>query len=96
MSRDVRWTRRALGRLDQIGRRIAKDDPDAAGRVIAKLISLADMLAERPAMGRPGRISGTRELVAADISYILPYRVEPDAVEILTILHTAQKWPDQL
>ena len=32
---------------------------------------------------RPGRIDGTRELVITGTSYILPYRVRHDAIEIL-------------
>lgn len=43
-----------------------------------------------------GRIEGTRELVFADIPYIVPYRVTPSAVEVLTEMHTARKWPEGL
>lgn len=66
----IRWTRRALRRLDQIGAHIAKDTPFAAARVVARIISAADLLAEHPAMGRVGRVSETRELALADIPYI--------------------------
>jgi plasmid stabilization system protein ParE len=33
------------------------------------------MLPEQPGMGRPGRVSGTRELVVLKTRYIVPYRV---------------------
>ena len=56
----------------------------------------AAMLAEHPGMGRPGRISGTRELVVTRFPYILPYRVRGNAIEVLRIFHTARKWPEQL
>ncbi|MBB4198499.1 toxin Y4kP [Rhodoblastus sphagnicola] len=95
-SRVVRWTKRALRRLDQLGGSIAQDSPDAATRVIARIVSAVDNLAERPAMGRPGRIAETRELVFADIPYIVAYRVTPDAVDILTVMHAAQEWPSKL
>lgn len=46
-------------------------------------------------MGRVGRIRGTRETVLSDISYIIAYRVGED-IEILTIIHTSQRWPSAL
>ncbi|TGV63827.1 type II toxin-antitoxin system RelE/ParE family toxin, partial [Mesorhizobium sp. M00.F.Ca.ET.149.01.1.1] len=71
----IRWTERAVRRLDQIGAFIEKDSPITAARVVARIVSAADNLAEQPAMGRVGRVKGTRELVLADIPYIIPYRV---------------------
>ncbi len=47
-------------------------------------------------MGRPGRVKGTRELVVGNTPYVIAYRVEPDAVVILRLLHGAQKWPNKL
>ncbi|MET2832779.1 type II toxin-antitoxin system RelE/ParE family toxin [Mesorhizobium shangrilense] len=92
----IRWTQRALRRLDEIGALIGKDSPDAAGRVVARIVSAAEHLAEQPAMGRIGRIRTTRELVLADIPYIIPYHVNGDTVEILTVMHAAQQWPQAL
>jgi addiction module RelE/StbE family toxin len=94
--RAVRWTRRALRRLDEIGGYIARDNPNAAGRVIARIVSAVDHLATYPSLGRTGRIKGTNELVLTDIPYIIAYRVTPASVEILTVMHAAQKWPDAL
>jgi addiction module RelE/StbE family toxin len=93
--RRIRWTVRALRRLDQIGAYIEKDDPDAAARVVSRLVASVDLLAELPAAGRSGRITGTRELVLSDIPYIIPYRVRHD-IEILTVMHASQKWPEKL
>ncbi|MFK0278651.1 type II toxin-antitoxin system RelE/ParE family toxin [Ensifer sp. NPDC090286] len=91
----IRWTLRALRRLDEIGAYIERDNPDAAARVVARIVSAVDALAEYPASGRPGRIKSTRELVLADIPYIIPYRVSRD-VEILTVMHAHQQWPQVL
>lgn len=96
MSRTLRWTRRALRRLDEIGTHIAIDNPGAAMRVVARLVAAADALANHPALGRPGRLTGTRELVLADMPYIIPYRVTPTDIEILTVMHTSQAWPERL
>ncbi|MCA0032521.1 type II toxin-antitoxin system RelE/ParE family toxin [Mesorhizobium sp. B263B2A] len=92
----IRWTKRALRRLDEIGAHIEKDNPEAAARVIARILSAAELLIEQLAMGRVGRIKATRELVLVDIPYIVPYRVSRDAVEILTVIHAAQQWPRTL
>jgi len=96
MKRDLLWTRRALARLDQIGIYIAEHDPAAAGRVVRRLSSIAETLQTRPLLGREGRVSGTREMALSDIPYIMAYRVTETNVEILTILHTSQRWPDKL
>ncbi|MDJ0447500.1 type II toxin-antitoxin system RelE/ParE family toxin [Methylocystis sp. JR02] len=94
--RTIRRTKRALRRLDQIGAYILEDNPAAAARVVARIVSAVDSLAEHPAMGRTGRLTGTRELVLADIPYIIPYRVTRNDVEILTVMHAAQEWPQEL
>ncbi|WP_457795755.1 type II toxin-antitoxin system RelE/ParE family toxin [Methylocystis sp. S23] len=94
--RAVRWTRRALRRLEQIGEYISKDNPQAASRVAARITSAGAALADYPEMGRTGRVKGTRELPLVDLPYIVAYRVKKSDVEILTIIHTAQKWPDDL
>lgn len=91
----IRWTLRALRRLDEIGAYIEKDNPDAAARVVARIVTAVDMLTDLPATGRPGRIKGTREIVLVDIPYIIPYRVGRD-VEIITVMHAHQKWPQAL
>lgn len=92
--RTIRWSKRALRRLEQIGAVIAEDNPLAAARVVARLSIAIEALADHPAIGRVGRIAGTRELVFADIPYIIPYRVSANDIVVLTILHGAQKHPD--
>jgi plasmid stabilization system protein ParE len=47
-------------------------------------------------MGRSGRIKATRELVLVDVPYIVPYHVTGETVEILTVMHAAQRWPQAL
>jgi toxin ParE1/3/4 len=89
----VRWLRVALANLEAEADYIAEDNPAAAGRLVQRIMRAVDLLAKNPAMGRPGRVSGTRELVIADTSYIVPYRVRADAVEILRVFHAARKWP---
>lgn len=88
----VRWLRAALANLDAEAEYIAEDNPGAAGRVVQKILRAVDLLKKNPALGRAGRVAGTRELVVAETPYIIPYRVRGDAVEILRVFHAARKW----
>ena len=49
-----------------------------------------------PAIGRPGRVLGARKLVIGELPYIVPYRVRETDVEILRVLHTSRRWPNEL
>ena len=91
----VRWLKVALANLDAEAEYIAKDNAAAAGRVVQKILRAVDLLKENPALGRAGRVEGTRELVVAETPYVIPYRVRGDAVEILRVFHAARKWPER-
>jgi toxin ParE1/3/4 len=54
------------------------------------------LLKQHPALGRPGRIIGTRELVVPDTPYIIPYRIKEDEIQILRVFHGSRKWPEKL
>jgi toxin ParE1/3/4 len=90
----VRWTRPALADLEAIGDFVAGDNPTAARRLVARIAASVEALSEHPHLGRPGRITGTRELVVPDTSYIAPYRVHGDEIEVLAVFHGARRWPD--
>lgn len=74
---------------------IAQENPRAALAQLGDIEQQSDMLADHPEMGRVGRRRGTRELVINRTPFILVYRVGSRArrVEILRLLHGAQKWP---
>jgi toxin ParE1/3/4 len=91
----VRWLRAALANLDAEAEYIARDDPAAAARVVQAITNAVDCLKQYPAMGRPGRITGTRELVVSDTPYIIPYRVRENEVEIVRVFHAVRRWPTQ-
>lgn len=92
----VRWLRRALANMDAEAEYIAEDNPAAAGRVVLRILRAVDLLRKNPAMGRAGRVAGTRELVIAGTPYIVSYRVRGEALEILRVFHAARKWPEKL
>ena len=92
----IRWLKRALANLDAEAAFIARDNPAAAARVVEAIASTVELPAQYApwaALGRPGRVEGTRELVVPDTPYLVPYRVRGHAVEILRVFHGARKWP---
>ncbi|MBZ5614475.1 MAG: type II toxin-antitoxin system RelE/ParE family toxin [Acidobacteriia bacterium] len=91
----VNWLRAARANLIAVSEYISRDNPDAAARTVAAIVRAVEALEHFLALGRPGRISGTRELVVSGTPYIVPYRVRGDAVELLRIFHGARKWPNQ-
>jgi toxin ParE1/3/4 len=91
---DVRWTRKALANLNEEAMFIAKQNPEAAAQIVERIEGAVQKLASHPALGRPGRVLGTRELVISGTPYIIPYRVRGDTLEILRVLHSSRKWPN--
>lgn len=91
----VRWSARALANLDAEAEYIASDDQQAAGRMVQTARQSVDLLRRYPALGRPGRVAGTRELVVSGTPYIIPYRVRNNEIQILRFFHGARKWPSK-
>ena len=48
-------------------------------------------LPDNPAIGRPGRLIDTRELIVTGTPYLLPYTVVGEEIVILRMLHGAQQ-----
>lgn len=92
----VKWTRTALKNLDMEAEYIARDNIAASVRVVTRIQEATKKLSDNPAIGRPGRIAGTRELLISNTPYIVPYRVREGAIEILRVLHSSRKWPVEL
>jgi addiction module RelE/StbE family toxin len=73
---------------------IAGDNPDAARAVLERIRSRITDLRDAPHLGRPGRVPGTRELVISGASYIVPYQVSGEQLQILRVYHGARQWPE--
>ncbi len=91
---EIRWTRKALENLDAIAAYIALDNPTRARSFVGEIKEKTALLAQFPAIGRPGRVPGTRELVVHE-NYVVPYRVKDGAVQILRVHHVARLWPQK-
>lgn len=91
----VKWTRKALINLDDAVEYIAGDNQIAAGQVAQRVWDSSQLLALQPCVGRPGRVKGTRELIIANLPYILPYIQKGNTIYILRVMHTSMIWPDK-
>jgi len=52
----------------------------------------AKRLCDKPHVGRPGNVQGSREWPVIQTSYLIVYRVKNDAVEILRVWHGRRNW----
>jgi len=87
------WSPTALDDLKGLRTYIAEHDPAAAAAVAGTILDAVDTLKEFPAMGRAGRVPGTREFVITGYPYVVVYTVADEELRIITVLHTARRWP---
>jgi len=92
----VRWLGLATLDLENVEAYIARDDPRAAVETVLKIVRAVSFLKEQPGLGRSGRVPGTKELIVPNTSYIVPYRVQENIIQILRVYHTSRKWPDSI
>lgn len=92
----LRWTRRALRRLDEVGAYVSEHNPPAAARLIRRIVEQTETLRPHPRKGRPGRVPATFEMIVTGTPYIVAYRILGEEIQILTVLHAAQAWPSSL
>ena len=89
----IEWLPEAAGNLTAQLEWIAERDPWAAIDVGDAVDATVTRLIAHPALGRPGRVPSTRELVVVGTPYVVVYRIERTVVLVLRILHGAQRWP---
>ncbi|MHB8880509.1 MAG: type II toxin-antitoxin system RelE/ParE family toxin [Thermodesulfovibrionales bacterium] len=87
----IQWSQKAGKDLEHIEAYISQDSPRAAIKVILDVITSVEQLRAFPALGKAGRVAGTRELVVSGKPYVIPYRIRNNVVEILRVFHAAQK-----
>jgi len=84
----ITWAPEARRQIHEIWHYIALDDPQAADRMVTRLVAAVEKLAHFPHLGRPGR-EGSRELVVSGTPFVVVYRVEGEEIRIGTVLHGA-------
>jgi addiction module RelE/StbE family toxin len=92
----LRYTPRARLDLAEIHDYIAQENPQAARRIVSIIRKAAEALPQNPFVGRSGRVAGTRELAVGRFPFMLAYRVDENEVQILSVIHTARMWPENL
>ena len=88
----VVWTPEAEQDRDDVWEYIAADSVSAAARMDQLFSDAAAQLADFPESGRPGKVTGTRELIPHE-NYRLVYEIDGDTVWMLALVHTARLWP---
>ena len=92
---NIIWSPEAIQDLVSLRAYIAEDDAAAARRVVLRIVhDIEQLLPDNPQIGRPGRVPGTRELVIRKTPYLVPYRLQRGAIQILRVYHDARRWSD--
>jgi len=89
----IRWTTAAASDLESIADYLFEKTPQNAPRLIREICDAVFALGIHPNRGRPGKKSGTRELVLPALPYIVVYKAGSDVLHIARILHGAQDRP---
>lgn len=89
----VIWVTAAKRDLASIVAHIAENNPAEAKRIGRILRDAPSALLRYPFRGRPGRRDETREYVLPKLPWLYVYKVLPEGVAILRLLHGAQDWP---
>ena len=88
----LEWKAIAAEDLMAIVDYISDDNPVAARSLMDEIEHKVAQLALHPKRCRPGRVTGTRELVVRP-NYIVVYAESAETVMVLRVLHAAQQWP---
>jgi toxin ParE1/3/4 len=77
---NIIWSPEAIEDLISLRAYIAEESPAAAKRIVLRILhDVERMLPDNPHLGRPGRVSGTRELVIPQtpVSFPTAYNAKP-------------------
>ena len=88
----LRWTLAAANDLENISDYLHDRQPQFAQPTVRRLYAEIRELRHFPSRGRPGRETGTRELILIGLPYVIVFRAGDQLVEILRIYHGAQDW----
>jgi len=89
----VRYSRAASEDLAALYAYVRADNPKAAGELVETIIRRIERLPDTPEIGRPGKASGTRELVVTRTPYVVVYGLDKTSIVIFRVLHGRRRWP---
>jgi toxin ParE1/3/4 len=90
----IDWTRNAKAQLLKLDDFIFERSPKGAERVVNDIYDSVNLLQNLPFLGRDGRVKGTREIVISKTPYVVAYRIQRETIQILAVIHGAQRWPE--
>lgn len=88
--RRLQWRAPALSDLARIHAWLSTQENAKPDRTILRIQAAAANLSKLGDIGRPSRLKRTRELSVRNAPYVIAYRVETDAIDILAVYHNAQ------
>jgi addiction module RelE/StbE family toxin len=93
----IEWTETAQSQLLALDawlfERSSAGAEHVVDRIADRILEIVGSLDRFPLAGRPGRVGGTREMVVPSTSYIIAYRIHEETLQVLAIMHGAQRWP---
>ena len=92
----LEWTTPAVNEFEAAQTYYHELNPMAARLLARRIVEAAMRLQEQPQIGRPGLRKDTREWVVARTPYVIVYRHNEGAIEILHVWHVAQDWTQNL
>jgi toxin ParE1/3/4 len=89
----LKWARRAQADRKRIAEFYAEEaSPLVAFEILADIKSATDKIKKNPLAYRTGKRVGTRELVMRRFPYVLVYRILPNRITVLRVLHQARRY----
>ena len=93
----VHWTENAIGHLVNIYEYIAINSPTYGKRMVDRITRRSEQISDFPLSGRKVPEYDTediRELI--EKPYRIIYRIKPDQIDVLAVIHSARLLPDEL
>ena len=87
------WSPTAVKDLEHLRAYIEQYTPSAAAKVASTILRCIESPNDFPGQGRPGRLPHTREVIIPDTPFLVVYKAVDKTIQIITVLHTARKWP---
>jgi toxin ParE1/3/4 len=94
---EIKWTQPALERLNEIADYIARDNSDAANRLVGRIFKAVELLRQFPELGRrvpEMRNAGYREVIVPPCRII--YRFEGEVVIVVFVMRGEQQLEPQV
>ena len=88
----LRWEAEAFRQFQNVLAYVANRNESAAERLAGEVSRKLEMVRAFPALGRPGRVIDSHELVIHP-NYLLIYAIRTETVDVIRFLHARQLYP---